>query len=282
MMRDIFKDKSLQDQFAENGYVIIHLLNKDEISYLGEQYLLNNQSLPNSFFSTLFSKDSELKKRTDELIKSVIGSKLDSILIDYIPIISNFVVKHSGPDSIMHPHQDWSFVNEEEFVSLNVWFPISQASLKEGSLHVYPKSNKWPKTFRGTNIESAVSTIFNDLPINKMTELKVSPGSAVIYDHRLIHASPPNITNEPRIAAAIVYIPKESNLIHYCKQNDELLVYKIDPSFFYKYTYVSQNGNTIPSEYEVYEKLKFVSSGFDKKKLEKESGFWNKLKSFFN
>lgn len=281
-MRDIFKDKSLQDQFAENGYVVIPLLNKDEISYLGEQYLLYNQSLPSSFFSTLFSEDSELKKKTDELIKSVLGNKLDSILIDYVPIISNFVVKYSGPDSIMHPHQDWSFVDENEFVSLNVWFPISQTSHKEGALHVYPKSNKWPQTFRGTNIESAVSTIFNDLPINKMTKLNVPLGSAVIYDHRLIHASPPNLSENPRIAAAMVCTPKEAELIHYCRENDNLLVFKIDSTFFYKYTYISQNGNIIPPEYKVIEKRRYHASGFDKSLLYDKKGLWFAIKSFFN
>jgi len=182
----------------------------------------------------------------------------------------------------MHPHQDWSFVDENEFVSLNVWFPISQTSHKEGALHVYPKSNKWPKTFRGTNIESAVSTIFNDLPINKMTELNVPIGSAVIYDHRLIHASPPNLSENPRIAAAMVCIPKEAELIHYCRENDNLLVFKIDSTFFYKYTYISQNGNIIPPEYKVIEKRKYHASGFDKSLLYEKKGLWFAIKSFFN
>jgi hypothetical protein len=76
-------------------------------------------------------------------------------------------------------------------------------------------------------------------------------GDAIIYDHRLMHRTPPNNSDEKRIAVSLNIIPEEAKAIHYYQhENDnrvELL--EIEPDFFVKYTYNPMvKNNKLPEE----------------------------------
>lgn len=278
-MKNIFKNVELQKEFEINGYVILPILNLKEVEILNSFFFEINLSGSNTFFSSIFSSDSNLKKKTDEGIKQVIAEKIDNVLNNYKLVVANFVVKFPGENSIVHPHQDWSFVDEDLYTSLNFWIPLTQTDINSGSLHVYPGSHKWPKTYRGTNIELALDRIFSVLT-KQMLELKVPIGNAVVYDHRLIHGSPSNMSKKPRIAAAVTVIPQIAELIHFEKKNDELRKFSIDTDFFYDYTYVSQHGNIIPDRYVVKQVKPFTQVSFEMNLLNSSNKILPKLINF--
>jgi hypothetical protein len=39
-------------------------------------------------------------------------------------------------------------------------------------------------------------------------------GQAIIYDHSLVHATPPNLSGRTRVAANLVVVPQEAQLVH--------------------------------------------------------------------
>ena len=45
-------------------------------------------------------------------------------------------------------------------------------------------------------------------------------GEAIVWDHRLAHASPPNLTDTPRIAVTAIITPKDKQTLH-CVVSDE-------------------------------------------------------------
>jgi hypothetical protein len=58
-------------------------------------------------------------------------------------------------------------------------------------------------------------------------------GDAIIYDHRLIHGSPPNLSNKVRLAINMVYIAKESMPVHYVFKNSEVKMFEVNKDFFH-------------------------------------------------
>jgi hypothetical protein len=58
-------------------------------------------------------------------------------------------------------------------------------------------------------------------------------GDAIIYDHRLIHGSPPNMTNVIRMAVNMVYIPVVSSPIHYVYDSNKIRMFEVDNEFFH-------------------------------------------------
>ena len=63
-------------------------------------------------------------------------------------------------------------------------------------------------------------------------------GEALIFNNKTIHASPPNITNQTRLAVGLGFTQKEAEIRHYYLKpgtQDTLLKYKITPDFFLKY-----------------------------------------------
>jgi hypothetical protein len=58
-------------------------------------------------------------------------------------------------------------------------------------------------------------------------------GEALIYDHRLIHASGENKTDEIRLAAVFGIIPEDANMFYYHKKDETSVeVYESNKEFF--------------------------------------------------
>jgi hypothetical protein len=69
--------------------------------------------------------------------------------------------------------------------------------------------------------------------------LEVKAGEVLFFDNRTFHASPPNTTNEVRLAAGVGITQKNAQLVHYYMKPDDtfktMLQYKVDEDFYLKY-----------------------------------------------
>lgn len=275
-MKSIFKNTELNNQFLQEGFVTVPLISEEEIKQLIQSFHEIHPDSNTGFYASLFSSEFEKKKRSDELIKRVVEQKALEMLNHFQSVVANYVIKYPGKDSIMHPHQDWCFVNEAEHCSINIWIPLTAATYKTGSLHLLKNSHRLPRTYRGTQIPSAVEQIATQLDFKHLQEIEVPPGTAIFYDHRMIHASPANLSDEIRIAAAMVLIPQNASLLHYVKVNDRICSYAIDSHFFYKFTY-SQQHQELMNEYKVVDAIDFKDTRFQLKELIPPKGFLAKL-----
>jgi hypothetical protein len=273
----VFNNIEHNNQFLREGFVTIPLLNTDEADQLKAGFHSIHPEMGNGFYASLFNPDSDKKQQSDMIIRKILEEKILAVLSGFRFIISNYVVKYPGKDSIMYPHQDWCFVDEELYHSINVWIPLTTNDFKNGSLHLLRNSHQLPNTFRGTNIPSAVAEVASKINLSDLYEVPVPIGEAVFYDHRMIHASPPNLGKEIRIAAAMVVIPQQAELIHYVKIKDQLYQYKIENDFFYKFTYNNDPDQPFSYDYPMISAIPYVETSFGLKQLMIKKGILSRL-----
>ena len=206
----VFRNEKLNKDLIDNGYVVISLLNLSEIETLNS-FFINSPDSYQEIFTTYAINDYEYKRDVDRIIKEVVHSNAKSFFTtDYIPFWGNFMMKLSDENSNLKLHADWQYVDEKKSISLNLWCPLIDTNLKNGALHVIPKSHKWVEFPRGINLPRYY--VKNELILKKHfgKKLLLKKGEAVIYDHRLLHYSLPNRSQKNRLAISLSYIPKNT------------------------------------------------------------------------
>lgn len=279
-MRKVFKENWQEKQFQKYGYTIVKLLEIKEINNLSVFYNENKKDGTENFHSTHFSKDRNYKRNVHEKIVGVFESSLKNILIDYNLLFANFMVKEIGENSIMPLHADWTYVDEEQFQSIGIWCPLTDTNEKNGMLGVVPFSHLLKKNKRGPKIPSPFNE-FNQYIIDNYGKLlPIKAGEAVIYNHRTLHFSPPNLSNNTRVAVNIVATPAEATLFHYAsfEQNEEIECFKPKNSDFYiEYDHFEKPDNNLHSVLIANENRILTKYEIDKILKNKSSNIVNKL-----
>ncbi len=240
MTRKIFKSDQLQKQFEQYGFVKLPLLEAEEIDFLKDFYLKQefDNKIESGFHISLDNQDEDLVKDVGTKIQEILEPKTSDFLDDCQIFTASYVIKEPGLKNIVPPHQDWTFVDEREFCSLTVWTPLQDVNEENGGLGVIPGSHRLfdhPRSSPSPQSRSPLSDhIFTLFPYVQMIDLKA--GETLIFDNRLIHASPPNLTDKARLAVGIGITHKEAGLKHYYqnpqKTEEELIEYDVDPSFY--------------------------------------------------
>jgi hypothetical protein len=239
MYRPAFFSNELESQLNELGYAVMPLLKESDIASI-QCFYAENQPDPGDmgFHSTHFYRDREYKRMVHLFLKEIFKAAIPGILKDYEIRFCNFMVKEPGQDSRMPLHTDWTYVDETQHRSLAIWCPLVDTNELNGALGIIPGSHLLPIDQRGPRIATPFHD-FNEALITASGQLlHVPAGHAVIYDHRLMHFSPPNLSQARRIAINIILTPAEAEMYHYCIIEDPSLihVYKVpSEEFFIEY-----------------------------------------------
>ena len=236
-----FLDPLLQEQFNKDGYVKMPLLNAAEVADLKEFYVsLKHEHIGKyGFHVSLDSKDEHYIKAVFKKLFSTLKPKLNPIFKDYKTFTASYVIKEAGLQNIVPPHQDWSFVDEEQFCSATVWIPLMDVNKSNGALGVIKGSHllfNSPRNSPSPQSKSILSEhLFALFPYIDVIDMKA--GEALIFDNRLIHASPPNTSSQTRIGVGIGITHANAQLLHYYELPGSNLVdvYNVDEAFFEKY-----------------------------------------------
>lgn len=242
-MQSLFKDPELQDQFDKNGWVILPLLEAEEVSHLlGFYQALPETDLPDYGFHVSLDKASmDYKEKVMTELQSVIVPKLDKHFQNHQIFTTSYVVKEHNPKGVVPPHQDWTFVDENEYQSMTVWTALVDTDMDNGCMGVINGSHKYWDYLRAspspqckTPISDHMFTLFPYLQLKPM-----KAGEALIFDNRTIHGSPPNTTSEPRIAAGIGVTHANAALYHHYllpnKEQKEVERFKVDLDWYKRY-----------------------------------------------
>lgn len=237
-MRKIFKNEEYQKQFTEDGFVLLSLLNPEEVESLYSYY--NNQEFDNKieagFHISLDNENEDLVKEVGSTIKEVLVPKMDDLLDDCKTFTASYVIKEPGLQNIVPPHQDWTFVDETQFCSATVWTALVDVTEKNGALGVIRGSHKIFNHKRSSPSPQSKSPladhVFTLFPFIDIIEMKA--GQTLIFNNRLIHASPPNLSDQARIAVGIGITQSEAQLKHFYQnpQSGKLEEYDVDESFY--------------------------------------------------
>jgi hypothetical protein len=238
-MPSAFKNSELDTTFLKNGYIVTNLLTHSECNEMMRTYeKLHPDQSTEIFFTTTHSFDYEYRQLCSHEISDFLYPKLKTVLDNYLPLYGNYMVKPKGDNSTCCLHQDWSFVDEKKFRTVNVWVALSDTDITNGCIHVVPGSHRLPFPVRGRNM----TTVYNDaIPLivkNLLHSVPLMAGQCVVFDSAIIHYSPNNLSNEIRVAASLMLYPAEAQLIHYVfdKQDSAVVTkYEVEQDFFTQY-----------------------------------------------
>jgi hypothetical protein len=231
-MKPILKDIQTDKTLAEEGYIVTPFLTNGETSELKDFYYAHHPLALDGMYATAHLPDLQMRMKMNDYIKKVFARAIGKTFVNAEALGGSYIAKGKGQNGTLNPHQDWNIVDEEKYRSFNIWVPLVDLNEHNGIIQVMPKSHTWVRTFRSANIPSAYQKVEKQL-WERMEKLHMKAGEALIYDHRLIHASGENNTDEIRLAAVFGIIPDEATMFYYHKKNDNAVeVYESNKEFF--------------------------------------------------
>jgi ectoine hydroxylase-related dioxygenase (phytanoyl-CoA dioxygenase family) len=168
-------------------------------------------------------------------------AQLQDLLADYKLCIANFLLKEPGRQQSRVPmHVDWSFVDERNFPSVNVWYPLTDVTETNGFLRVVTGSEHYGVLVRPYAGKWLAAHPFHEvLPLLTQTYAQALPipaGHAVIYHARLLHGSGPNVGLQRRVAIGCALAPSEASILHAVLLSPtEAELFEVSPDFFCSY-----------------------------------------------
>lgn len=231
----LFKNERLQQQFNLNGYVVVPFLNEAQVKELREFFFAQHPQLPDGFYSSSFNTDETHKQNVNEKIENVLGEQVAAHFNSIKKLGSCFLNKQPGAQSEMPIHQDWTVVDETNFDSITIWIPLQDVNEKNGAIQVIDGSHRFSNALRSPSLEDP----FKNIQAELRKDLKLLPmkaGEAFIFSQALLHASPANMSNEPRIAVTYGLIDAAAQLMFYHKNEEgKVEQYFVAEDFFQRY-----------------------------------------------
>lgn len=214
-MATVFKDEKLNAHFNKYGYAVAPVLSASEVEALKVFYLNNPNPFKAEFHTTHFSTDKNYKQSVHDAIIGATQRGVHALLNNYVPAFGNYMVKEAGGNNPMPLHADWAYVDESAHTSVAIWIPLVDTTIENGCLGVIPFSQHLSWHIRGPRILQWTPP-YNEQLVNGAGKLiPVKAGTGIIYNHRLIHYSPPNNSGQVRPAINLSLVPQGVQVLHY-------------------------------------------------------------------
>jgi ectoine hydroxylase-related dioxygenase (phytanoyl-CoA dioxygenase family) len=239
----LFRNEKLQKQFDLNGYIVLPFLNEKQIAELRDHFFATHTQIPDGFYSSSFHTDENHKLKINEKIESVLSGPVSATLSEIKKLGTCYLNKQPGAQSEMPIHQDWTVVDEPHYDSVTIWIPLQDVNEQNGAIQVIDGSHRFTDAMRSPSMEDPFKNIQEEL----RKDLKLLPmkaGDAFIFSQALLHASPANMSTEPRIAVTYGLIDANAQLIFYHHENGIAEQYLMEQDFFQRYnTQIGQRPN---------------------------------------
>ncbi len=220
-----FLDAEHQEAFDREGYVVVPFLTAEEVAALRDTW---DRVGPEAGFGSHYtsaSSDLTYREAVFDAIATTFEPAVDRVLRGLRPVVANFFAKEPVEGTSLVIHQDWSFVDERTHRSLNIWCPLEDATVANGTLSVLPGSHARLQNLRGTaegegGLPSPFAGREEALTRDLLAPVPVPAGHAIINDHRLVHASGVNRSGALRLAASLTLVPSELAVRHVFGRGD--------------------------------------------------------------
>ena len=227
----ILIDDNLDAALLEKGYVIVRFIAKEEVENLTTFFYQNYKTIKEGLFASSHSPDPSLRKIISDRIRDSFFPSVSNYFFECAPLGGSYIVKGPGEKGMLNPHQDWNIVDENNFRSFNIWVPLVDVDESNGAILVMPGSHAKSAFIRGVNIPNKFENVF-PLLWDNMETLRMKAGEALIYDHRLIHASRPNHHSVPRIAVVFGITSERAPIRYYYRQENNIEEYNCTAEFY--------------------------------------------------
>jgi hypothetical protein len=236
MRKTIWTDSLQAAQFEKDGYLVIDFLSQEQVEKLKFIFFETKLSYNKTFYSSSFIEDIEKKQEISKKIDGVLNEKVVDCFSNFKKLGGVFLVKPSGPESIMPIHQDWTVVDESIFDAMTIWIPLQDTTEENGCIKILPKSHRLSTALRAPTLQNPLQEILTEAE-KLMIPLPMKAGQAFVFSHALLHASFPNLSNEPRLAVAYGMLHQEAELLYYFRADNQsqLEQLRVSNNFFLNY-----------------------------------------------
>ncbi len=250
MERPIFKNKTHNKAYLENGFIIEKLLSKEIVQTTLNQLLdlkpddnyAPQRTGVSNYHCTFLDTNEEYKRATNKLFKNLFNPIIEEIFNNYHVWNANFYVKPPGAGKF-EIHQNWTHVKEENTTSFTIWCPLVDTTIDNGTIMLVKGSHKILPDIATMDVPYYFKNFEEVLVSDYLEPIPCKAGECVIFEDGVIHFSDINKSNSPRYALQILIGPKESNPVYYYhdSQKPELgfEVFEINDDFFMKNSYLT-------------------------------------------
>lgn len=226
------RDKRANDELRLEGYVVIDLLDGDGVAELRALRRAFHNTPRTGWFSDFYSPDPVVKRTVNDRMKKAFRPAVERLFIDHESVLQNFVINWPGNGGGLVLHQHSSVVDTKHR-SVVVWCAVSDASEENGTLHVVPRSHRLQGGPRPERTASWHEPHENLILRNHLVSVPLRAGQAIVFDNQLLHCSFENLTDEPRVSAALVVIPSLAGFRYFeATSSASVRVYRVDHNFF--------------------------------------------------
>jgi len=228
-----FRDPTLEEKFQRDGFVVVDFAPQEVIDGLLEVYERLDAGIDSGYYPSLMSSNCDYKNETHREVRDRLWPIFDRFIEGYDPLLGVFMVKHPGPDTEVAPHQDWIVADESERPTMNVWVPLTPVTDESGRMRVLPGSHRWLEGLRGsptfpTQWEGVYERVRDEL----MTPVDIEVGQAMIYDIRVLHGTPPNLSDRTRVVSSLYATPVGAPSVHYYRSPEGVVEgYRVPSNF---------------------------------------------------
>ncbi len=233
-----FQDPDTQARFDRDGFVVVDVFSPAEIAQLRED--ARRLDPPTRGFATSVEiTDEEYRNRVHEVLSERFQAPAASLFVDHAMNLTAVAVKWPGEAGLKPVHQDWTFSDETRFRAVNLWAPLVDTTEHNGTLAVLPGSHRALNRLRpAPHFPSGYHDPVEGLTMADLQCIDVRAGQAIALDLALVHGSPPNRSDEPRVVVAANFLPRASPISYYYCRDDELVQYRdVSADFFRRFDF---------------------------------------------
>ncbi|MFN8019807.1 MAG: phytanoyl-CoA dioxygenase family protein [Acidimicrobiales bacterium] len=218
------------------GWTTVRLLDPAEVDQLRAAYATLGVDAGLGCQPTTIHPDAGVRQGARDRIRGILEPAVRRLLPEHRCVVAAFVPKGVGPDSAMPAHRDWSTCDEERFLPVEVWTPLTAAGAAEGGLYVVPGSHRSAPPRRGSGMgldETAPGAVERPPADGDHLVVEVGQGEAIVFHPGLLHGSGPNAGPGPRVAVISTFQPVDAPLRHYARHDDGTEVaFEVDEDFY--------------------------------------------------
>ncbi len=200
----ILKNERLQEHLDVQGYAVIDVIKPDRVAEVLAVFNRFKPQLPavNGLHITLEHADEQVRTKVAEILMGMLSEDFSRVFQSYKVFQGSFIYKESGRDDNPVPlHQDWTFVDEPSGQeSYTIWVALCDITDETGAVGVIPGSHRELDQIRYTPNEKytgyeKIPAYASDRPVSYIW---MKAGQALLWNHKLVHNSLPNISDVER------------------------------------------------------------------------------------
>jgi len=216
-MGELFLDRQLDERYRVHGAVVVPVVDPSTLPELRRKAIdFLPQQDDDGFYISYDVLSPAERAEINDAFRPLFSEIGDRWFDGLEPLMTTIFRKWGDDTSTKAAHQGWSFVDEDRYPSATLWIPLEPVGLDNGVLAVLPGSHRLLDFPRPSPvIPAGYIDTYDRIHPREMAALKVRPGEGVVFSHRLVHASPANHTERPRLAVGTAFVPVGAQLYHW-------------------------------------------------------------------